>query len=308
MNLGIALRTLGERESGTARLEEAVAAYRAALEERTRARVPLAMGHDADRTSATRSGHSASARAARRGWRRRSRPSGRRWKNALARACRSQWARTQQNLGIALQTLGERESGTARLEEAVAAYRAALEENTRARVPLEWARTQQNLGTRSGHSASARAARRGWRRRSRPTGRRWKNALARACRSQWAHDADEPRQRAPDTRRARERHGAAGGGGRGLPGGAGRKHSRARAARNGPGRSRTSALRSGHSASARAARRGWRRRSRPTGRRWRNGPLSASHDGMNSHNVISQGRLRSYNDAKSRLALSGLSI
>ena len=44
MNLGNALQTLGERESGTARLEEAVAAYRAALEERTRARVPLAMG------------------------------------------------------------------------------------------------------------------------------------------------------------------------------------------------------------------------------------------------------------------------
>ncbi len=38
-----------------------------------------------------------------------------------------------------LTTLGERESGTARLEEAVAAYRAALEEFTRERVPLDWA-------------------------------------------------------------------------------------------------------------------------------------------------------------------------
>jgi len=35
------------------------------------------------------------------------------------------WAAAQNNLGNALQTLGERESGTARLEEAVAAYRAA---------------------------------------------------------------------------------------------------------------------------------------------------------------------------------------
>ena len=43
-------------------------------------------------------------------------------------------------------TLGERESGTARLEEAVAAYRAALEERTRERVPLDWAATQNNLG------------------------------------------------------------------------------------------------------------------------------------------------------------------
>ena len=94
---------------------------------------------------------------------------------------------TQMSLGNALQALGERESGTTRLEEAVAAYRAALEENTRARVPLEWAQTQMNLGV----------------------------AL-------WVLGD------------ARERDGAAGGGGRRLSGGAGRKHSRARAARMGP--------------------------------------------------------------------------
>ncbi len=56
------------------------------------------------------------------------------------------WAATQNNLGIAYQTLGERESGTARLEQAVAVYRAALEEWTRDRVPLNWAATQNNLG------------------------------------------------------------------------------------------------------------------------------------------------------------------
>ncbi len=37
------------------------------------------------------------------------------------------WATTQNNLGNALATLGQRESGTARLEEAAAAFRAALE-------------------------------------------------------------------------------------------------------------------------------------------------------------------------------------
>ncbi|MGF1640612.1 MAG: tetratricopeptide repeat protein, partial [Rhodospirillales bacterium] len=37
-------------------------------------------------------------------------------------------------------------SGTARLGEAVAAYRAALEEFTREQVPLDWAATQNNLG------------------------------------------------------------------------------------------------------------------------------------------------------------------
>jgi tetratricopeptide (TPR) repeat protein len=56
-----------------------------------------------------------------------------------------QWAATQNNLANALRTLGERESRTERLEEAVTAYRAALEELTRERVPLQWAATQNNL-------------------------------------------------------------------------------------------------------------------------------------------------------------------
>jgi tetratricopeptide (TPR) repeat protein len=54
---------------------------------------------------------------------------------------------TQNNLGNAFVRLGERESGTARLEEAVESYRAALQERTRERVPLQWAMTQNNLGT-----------------------------------------------------------------------------------------------------------------------------------------------------------------
>jgi hypothetical protein len=45
--LGNALLTLGARESGTARLEEAVVAYRAALEERTRDQY-RSMGDDAE--------------------------------------------------------------------------------------------------------------------------------------------------------------------------------------------------------------------------------------------------------------------
>ena len=76
-------------------------------------------------------------------------------------------------------------------------------------------------------------------------------------------------------RRARERHGAAGGGGRRLSRGAGGMDARARAARLGDDaeQSRHRALE--RSASARAARRGWRRRSPPIARRWRNGPASA---------------------------------
>ena len=56
------------------------------------------------------------------------------------------WATTQNNLGNALWTLGERESGTERLEQAVSAYVEALKERTRERVPLDWAMTQNNLG------------------------------------------------------------------------------------------------------------------------------------------------------------------
>jgi tetratricopeptide (TPR) repeat protein len=39
-----------------------------------------------------------------------------------------------------------RQSGTAKLEEAVAVYREALKENTRESVPLQWAETQNSLG------------------------------------------------------------------------------------------------------------------------------------------------------------------
>ena len=53
---------------------------------------------------------------------------------------------TQNNLGNALARLGERESGTGDLQQAVAAYQAALLERTRERVPLDWAATQTNLG------------------------------------------------------------------------------------------------------------------------------------------------------------------
>lgn len=91
------LLTLGKRENGTGRLVEAVTAFKAALEEWTRDRVPL------------------------------------------------DWARTQNNLGLALWHLGERENGTERLEDAVMAYQAALEERTRDRLPLDWAQSIENL-------------------------------------------------------------------------------------------------------------------------------------------------------------------
>ena len=72
---------------------------------------------------------------------------------------------TQNNLGAALRALGERESGTTRLEEAVAVYRAALAERTRDRAPLDWAMSTGNQGValmvlaeRLGDLSKARAA------------------------------------------------------------------------------------------------------------------------------------------------------
>ncbi len=145
-DLGFQLYTLGKRESGTARLEEAVSAYQAVLKEWTRDCMPLdwamtqnnlgnALGTLGERENGTvRLDQAVAAHRA-----------------ALEEYTRDRvpldWAMTQNSLGNALGTLGERESGTERLEEAIVAYRAALEEYTRDRVPLDWAMTQINLGT-----------------------------------------------------------------------------------------------------------------------------------------------------------------
>ena len=56
-----------------------------------------------------------------------------------------EWALTQNNLGNALQALGERESGTGRLEEAVAVCRAALEVFKDAQATYYMEQTEQNL-------------------------------------------------------------------------------------------------------------------------------------------------------------------
>jgi tetratricopeptide (TPR) repeat protein len=82
-------------------------------------------------------------------------------RNALAQYPRSEapllWANAEADLGNVLQTLGERESGTARLRDAVSAYRAALEESPRERGPIAWATTQNNLGAALLAPASGRA-------------------------------------------------------------------------------------------------------------------------------------------------------
>jgi exonuclease VII small subunit len=115
-----------------------VAAYRAALEERTRDRVPLdwamtqmnlgtALEVLGERESGTvRLEEAVTA-----------------YRAALEERTRDRvpldWAMTQMNLGNALWNLGERESGTVRLEEAVAAWSECLAVSTFV-WPPEWVR------------------------------------------------------------------------------------------------------------------------------------------------------------------------
>lgn len=144
-SLGTALAILGQREIGTDRLDEAISAYRAALAERARDRVPFEWAITqmnlgsvlkvvGDREQGTDRLREAVAafRSVLQEWTRDRDP--------------LDWAMTQMNLGNTLRVLGEREQSSVFLEEAVSAHCAALLERTRDRVPLDWAKTQMNLG------------------------------------------------------------------------------------------------------------------------------------------------------------------
>ena len=195
-DLGIALSALGDRESGAARLTEAVAAYRAALEERKRERVPLdwaatqnnlgialaVLGEREDGTARLEEAVAA-------------------YRAALEERMRGRvpldWAQTQNNLGNALSRLGEREGGTARLEEAVAAYSAARRKKSargfrgngrrpeQSRQRAQNARRTQNGTTRLEEAVAAyRAALREYSsKRLRSAGRRPQNNLGTALRA-----------------------------------------------------------------------------------------------------------------------------
>ena len=143
--LGNALATLGERESGTECLEQAVAAFTEALKEYTRERAPL-------HWAATQNnlGAALSVLGNRESGTERLDQAVTAFTEALKERTRERvpldWAMTQNNLGNALAILGKRKSGTERLDQAVTAFTEALKEYTRERVPLHWAATQNNLG------------------------------------------------------------------------------------------------------------------------------------------------------------------
>ncbi|OLF73941.1 hypothetical protein AWH62_07240 [Maricaulis sp. W15] len=144
-NLGIALLDLGRMAGDAGRIDEAVTAYRSALEVRTRETMPsdwaqtqndlgaalLILGQingDASRledaVTAFRAAMEVRTRA----------------------AMPSDWAQTQNNLGTTLGILGKMTGDVGRLEGAVTAHRATLEVYTRAAMPVAWAQAQNNLG------------------------------------------------------------------------------------------------------------------------------------------------------------------
>ncbi|MEO0939250.1 MAG: hypothetical protein AAFY38_13940 [Pseudomonadota bacterium] len=144
-DLGNALATLGERDSDTARLEDAVRAYEDALREWTRDRVPMdwAMAKMNLGNALTTLGERDNDTA-------RLEDAVRAYEDALLELTRDRvplkWAAAKMNLGAALQALGARDSDTARLEDAVRAYEDALLEFTCDRMPTQWAGTKVNLG------------------------------------------------------------------------------------------------------------------------------------------------------------------
>ncbi|WP_228014453.1 CHAT domain-containing protein [Fortiea sp. LEGE XX443] len=133
-------RILGERAEN---IEQAIAAYRAALEVRTRTAFPQEWAITQNnlgnayfvRILGERAENIEQAIAA--------------YRAALEVLTRTafpqQWATTQNNLAIAYKNriLGERAEN---IEQAIAAYRAALEVRTRTAFPQDWAMTQNNLG------------------------------------------------------------------------------------------------------------------------------------------------------------------
>ena len=145
-SLAVALALDGEQSGKNEPLAESIALNRKVQEENTRERVPLDWARTQNNLGKALRG-SASGRPERQNSKRPSppfaTPSLKEWTRERVPL---DWAMTQNNLGTALRLLGERESGTERLDEAVTVYRNALQVWTRERVPLQWAATQRSLG------------------------------------------------------------------------------------------------------------------------------------------------------------------
>jgi tetratricopeptide (TPR) repeat protein len=164
---GLAKLLAGQEQVQSAALEQAVFAFRMALKERTRKRVPLdwaatqnnlggalqTLGERDKNTGKLKEAASAYQEALKV------------WTRDLAPP---KWAGAQNNFGNVLSRVGELENDAGTLKEAISAYQKALKEWTHKRVPLQWAMTQPISAMRSDCSASAGAARKSSKRQSQP--------------------------------------------------------------------------------------------------------------------------------------------
>ena len=161
-NLGNVLRIIGERENGTARLEQAVAAFELALQIWMRDPLPLGwVGLQENlcavlQTLGWRLNGTAQAEQAVTLQGLGDRLSGISLLEQGVDACRAALkeervpadrASGQMNLGAALRTLGERDDDTQQLQQAIDADGLALKEFTFERMPIKWAKIQFNMGT-----------------------------------------------------------------------------------------------------------------------------------------------------------------
>ena len=139
-----ALTVLGDRDRKNEVLQEAVAAYREALKERTRERVPLVWA-----ATENNLGDALSVLGEREKGTGRLEEAVAAYREALKERTFDRvpldWVVTQGTLNNALTGLADGQSGTGRLQEAVVGYDEAMKEPIHDRLPLDWAMTQCSL-------------------------------------------------------------------------------------------------------------------------------------------------------------------
>ena len=143
-NLGIALSTLGQRDSSIDVLLSAASAYEAALTVRSQEDVPLKWAATQNNLGLVlenigdRKGDTAIMRKAVAAY-----------EAALSvyspQDSPDEWSTVQNNLGAALQTIGQLENSTATLEQAAATFERAIAGRSHTDAPLGWATAQNNL-------------------------------------------------------------------------------------------------------------------------------------------------------------------
>ena len=145
-NLGNALGILGQRQRATIMLKRSIAAFKSALSERDRQRLPLDWA-----ATQNNLGNTFGILGQRQADTQMLAESIVAFEYALEERTRElspqDWATTQSNLGAVLHTLGQQNKDSQMLKRAVDAYKDVLQEWTRERVPLDWATTMNNLAT-----------------------------------------------------------------------------------------------------------------------------------------------------------------